>query len=67
MIDMFTVNSEEEFLEKFAGEVLKASSSKWQDWIKNSKKLFKNIVPKIQINVDQVNSFNITVEDQSGR
>lgn len=27
IIDMFTVNSEEEFLEIFAGEVLKASSS----------------------------------------
>ncbi|MDP3002121.1 MAG: ATP-binding protein, partial [Bacteroidales bacterium] len=48
MIDMFTVNTEEEFLEKFAGEILKASSSKWQEWIKNSKKFFKNIVPKIQ-------------------
>lgn len=62
MIDMFTVNSEEEFLEKFAGEVLRASSSKWQDWIKNSKKFFKNIVPKIQINVDPVNSFSISFD-----
>lgn len=61
-IDMFTVNSEEEFLEKFAGEVLRASSSKWQDWIKNSKKLFKNIVPKIQINVDPVNSFSVSFD-----
>jgi len=40
LIDLFTVNNEEEFLEKFAGEVLKSSSSRWQEWIENSKKLF---------------------------
>jgi hypothetical protein len=62
MIDMFTVNTEEEFLEKFAGEVLKASSSRWQEWIENSKKFFKNIVPKIQVNVDQLNSFSISFD-----
>ncbi len=59
-IDMFTVNTEEEFLEKFATEILKASSSRWQDWVKNSKKFFKNIIPVIQFNVDQLNTFNIS-------
>ena len=39
MIDLFTVNSAEEFLEKFAGEILKASSSKWQEWIELSRKI----------------------------
>ncbi len=62
MIDLFTVNSEEEFMEKFAGVVLKASSSKWQELIKSSKKLFKNIVPKIQVNVDPVNNFSISFD-----
>jgi hypothetical protein len=60
MIDMFTINTEEEFLEKFAGEILKASSSKWQEWIKNSKKFFKGIVPVIQINVDHLNKFSVS-------
>ena len=62
MIDLFTVNSEEEFMEKFAGVVLKASSSKWQEWIKSSKKLFKNIIPKIQVSVDPVNNFSISFD-----
>lgn len=62
MIDLFTVNSEEEFMEKFAGEVLKASSSKWQEWIKISKKLFKNIVPKIQLSIDPINNFSISFD-----
>lgn len=30
IIDLFSVNSEEEFLETFAREVIKASSSRWQ-------------------------------------
>jgi uncharacterized protein len=62
MIDLFTVNSEEEFLEKFAGEVLKSSSSKWEEWVKNSKKLFKNLVPKIQISPDPSSSFSISFD-----
>jgi uncharacterized protein len=62
MIDLFSVNNEEEFMEKFAEEVLKASSSKWQEWIKSSKKLFKNIIPKIQVSVDPLKSFSISFD-----
>jgi uncharacterized protein len=62
LIDMFTVNSEEEFLEKFAEEILKSSSSRWQEWINNSKKLFKNIIPKIEVSVDPVSSFSISFD-----
>ncbi len=62
IIDLFSVNSEEEFMEKFAGDVLKASSSKWQEWIKSSKKLFKNLIPKIQVSVDPLNSFSLSFD-----
>jgi len=61
-LDLFTVNSEEEFLEKFASEILKASSSKWQEWAKNSKKIFKNIIPKIHLSVDPVHSLSISFD-----
>jgi hypothetical protein len=62
LIDLFTVNGEEEFLEKFAAAVLKASSSRWEEWIRNSKKLFKNIVPKLQLSADPVSSFPISFD-----
>jgi uncharacterized protein len=62
MIDMFTINSEEEFIEKFANEILKASSSKWQEWIKSAKKLFKNVIPKIHISVDPVHDFSVSFD-----
>lgn len=62
MIDLFTVNSEEEFLEKFAGEVLKSASSKWEELVRISKKLFKNLVPKIQISPDPSGSISISFD-----
>jgi hypothetical protein len=62
LIDLFTVNSEEEFLEKFAYEILKASSSKLEEWLRSSKKLFKNIIPKIQVSMDPVSSFSISFD-----
>ena len=34
IIDLFSVACEEEFLEVFTREVIKASSSKWEDWVK---------------------------------
>jgi hypothetical protein len=54
-------------MEKFATEVLKASSSKWEEWVKNAKKFLKNIVPKIQISSDPVNSFTISFDWQEIR
>ena len=67
ILDLFAVNTEQEFMEKFATEVLKASSSKWEEWIKNAKRFLKNIVPKIQISVDPVNNFTISFDWQEIR
>ncbi|MBU4485649.1 MAG: ATP-binding protein, partial [Candidatus Delongbacteria bacterium] len=62
MIDLFSVSGEEEFLEAFAREVLKASSSKWQDWVKSVKDFFKQIVPKISIGSDPANDFSLSFD-----
>jgi AAA+ ATPase superfamily predicted ATPase len=58
-IDLFTISGEEEFLEVYAREILKASSSKWQDWISAAKEFFKQLIPQITIGTDPVNDFNI--------
>ncbi len=62
IIDLFSVSSEEEFLETFAREIIKASSTKWQDWIKSGKEFFKNIIPKISIGVDPNNDFSVSFD-----
>lgn len=59
VMDLFLVSSEEEFLETFAREVIKASSSKWQDWIKVGKDFFKQLVPKISVGIDPTSDFSI--------
>jgi uncharacterized protein len=62
IIDLFSVSNEEEFLETFAREVIKASSPKWQEWVSSGKEFFKNIIPKINVGIDPVNDFSISFD-----
>ncbi len=60
VIDLFSVSSEAEFLELYAREVIKHSSSKWEEWVSSTKKLFKKIVPQIHISPDPYSDFSIS-------
>ena len=62
VIDLFSVSTEEEFLELFAKEVIKASSSKWQDWLKSGKDLFKQLVPKLSVGADPSSDFSLSFD-----
>jgi AAA+ ATPase superfamily predicted ATPase len=62
LIDLFTVSSEEQFLEKYAGEILKASTMKWEERVRDAKKFFKNIIPRIQISADPATSFSVSFD-----
>jgi hypothetical protein len=62
VIDLFTVSSEEQFMEKFARELIKESSSKWQEWARNARTFFKMLLPKIHIGIDPVNDFSISFD-----
>lgn len=53
IIDLFSVSSEEEFLELFAREVIKASSNKWQEWMLTGKEFFKKLIPKFNVGFDE--------------
>ncbi|MFA7275095.1 MAG: ATP-binding protein [Crocinitomicaceae bacterium] len=59
MLDLFSYACEEEFLEAFAREVIKASSNKWEDWLTLAKETFKQLIPKITIGVDPGTDFNL--------
>lgn len=62
IIDLFTIKSEEEFLETFAREVVKASSSQWEDWLSSGKNFFKAIIPKLSVGVDPQTDFDLSFE-----
>jgi AAA+ ATPase superfamily predicted ATPase len=46
-IDLYNVRTEEQFYQYLAEEVLKSTSSKWQELIENSKRFFTQVIPKI--------------------
>lgn len=62
VIDLFTLGSQEEFLEMYAREVIKASSGKWQEWIGYGKELFKKLIPRISMGLDPENDFSLSFD-----
>jgi len=59
MIDLFSTANQQEFLQLFAREVIKASSTKWEDWMTIGKTFFKQIVPTLSIGIDPISDFSI--------
>jgi uncharacterized protein len=64
IIDLFSVSSEEEFLEQFAREIIKASSSKWQEWMSSGKDFFKKLIPKLSLGIDPTSDFSLSFDWQ---
>jgi hypothetical protein len=64
LIDLFATGNEAEFLETFAREVIKASSSKWQEWMSSGKDFFKKLVPKLSLGIDPYTDFSLSFDWQ---
>jgi uncharacterized protein len=62
IIDLFSVNGQEEFLEAFAREVIKASSSKVKDWIETGTNFFKRLIPRVSFSTDPYTDFGISFD-----
>ncbi len=62
LIDLFSAGSEEEFLEQFAREVIKASSSRWEEWMGSGKDFFKKLIPKLSLGIDPVTDFSLSFD-----
>lgn len=62
IIDLFAVGSEEEFLELFAREVIKASSSKFQEWLSAGQEFFKQLVPRLSVGIDPQADFSLSFD-----
>lgn len=61
-IDLFTVSGEEEFLEIFAREVIKASSTKFEEWLAAGRVFFKQLVPKLNVGLDLQRDFSLSFD-----
>jgi hypothetical protein len=62
IIDLFSVSNEEEFLEQYAREIIKASSNKWQEWLLSGKLFFKKLIPKLNVGIDPANDFSVSFD-----
>ncbi len=61
-IDLFNVRTEEEFYEIYTKELIKASSTKWEERIASVGKFFKNIVPQLSMPVDPQHDLSLNFE-----
>lgn len=61
-IDAFGCRSENGFVNAFATAVVRATSSRWEEWMENAKVFLSRFVPKISFGQDQLNDFSISLE-----
>ncbi len=62
VIDLFSAGNQEEFLEMFAREVVKASSTRWQEWMNSGKDFFKKLIPKLSFGIDPNTDFSLNFD-----
>lgn len=58
-LDLFRVQDEDHFFEVYVQAVLKASSSRWQEWMSSAKELLGGLISSISIGTDPVNDFSL--------
>jgi len=58
-IDAFSLRSESDFYTAYTEAVLTATSSHWEERLKNMKEFFRKITPKITIGIDPEHEFSV--------
>ena len=61
-IDAFGCRSENDFINAFATAVVRATSSKWEEWMENAKTFLSRFIPKISIGQGPLTDFSIALE-----
>ena len=66
-IDCFAVRTEEQFYNLFTQMIIKAVSSKWQERANLVTKVFKSIVPKLNMSLDATNEFSVALDFEGAK
>lgn len=61
-MDAFGCRSERDFVDAFATAVIRATSTKWEEWLENVKVFLTRFVPKISMGEDPMTDFSISFE-----
>jgi hypothetical protein len=65
-LDLFRIRTEEDFYKQFALQVIKASSGRLDDWIRNVKDFMGRLSPSISFGTDPMNDFQISFGVSNG-
>ena len=61
-LDVFNVRDESEFYANFAQSVIKVTSSRWEEWVENSKVFLSRLLPKVSFSPDNQAEISFGVE-----
>jgi AAA+ ATPase superfamily predicted ATPase len=61
-IDLFNIRTEQEFYEAYVKELIKVTSTKWDERVAQAKKLFKKIIPQFTVGLNPDNDFSIGLD-----
>lgn len=61
-IDVFSCRTENEFCNTFATAVLKQTSSRWEEWIKNAQEFLSRISPMITLGNDPTTEMSLSID-----
>jgi len=62
LLDIFSVRNESEFYAYFAQSLIKATSTRWEEWVENSKTFLSRLLPKISFSPDDQAEISFGVE-----
>src|SRR5688572_4272025 len=62
MIDLFGMRTEEEFYNALANAVIRATSSKMEEWLAMGKKFIRNITPKFTVELGEKQNFDLSLD-----
>lgn len=64
-LDLFRIRSEEEFYKRYAIEVIKSTSERTGEWVKNTYNFLGHLSPTFSFGVDPLHDFQINFADSS--
>jgi len=59
-LDIFSCRSEEDFYRIFAKEIIRQTSSRWEEWSENVRHFLSAVTPTISIGDDPLNDFSLS-------
>lgn len=61
-LDVFGCRTERDFVNMLTTAVVRATSSRWEEWVANARSFLGRLVPKISFGADPLNDFSVSID-----